>query len=292
MFTYRIPGTRIDINYILVFVLFFFIIYGKAGTFFVCFVFVFLHESAHYFVSVILKYEIEKMELNMWGGVLQLRNYVIKPSHEMLILISGPLLNISIALILNILPEYTHNNFIKEIIVVNATLGIFNLLPVAPLDGGKIIRLYLTYFWGYGKSIKIALFFSKLFSLFLFITGIYLIQYDILNMVICFVAVNIYISSKKESQFVLYKIIRYMDIIDRQRSAEKIVVCKMNKKIKYAVDTLTPAKKRIFTIVNDKGKYKGQLSESDVIKGIFEHGIYSDFQKILELKKNKKETKL
>ncbi len=288
MFTFKIPKTRIELNYILVFVLIFFIFYGKAGTFFVCFLFVFLHEMTHYYISVFLKYEVEKMELNVWGGVLQLKNYVIKPSHEMLILISGPLLNITIALILNILPEYTQNSLIKEAILVNAVLGIFNLLPVTPLDGGKIIRLYLTYFLGYGKSIKITLLFSKIFSLFLFILGIYLTQYDILNMVICLVAVNVYISSKKESQFVLYKIIRYMDIIDRQKSPNKIVVCKINNKIKYALDTLTPAKKRIFTIVSEKGKYKGQLTEADILKGIFKYGIYSDFSKILELKKQKK----
>ncbi len=290
MFTFKIPKTKIELNYVLVFVLIIFILYGNASTFFVCFLFVFLHELSHYFTALLLGCEIERMELNLWGGVLHLKNYVIKPSHEMLILIAGPSSNLLFALIFNILPKYTQTNFIKEIILFNAVLGLFNLMPIVPLDGGKIIRLYLTYFLGYGKAIKITLFFSKIFSIFLLISGIYLLQYDILNMVICFVALNIYISSKRESNFVLYKIMRYMDIIDRQMLSNRIVVYKSNKKIKHALDSFIPSKKRIFTIVNDKGKYRGQLSESDLLNGILKYGIYSDFKKILELKKsNKKE---
>lgn len=289
MFTFKIPRTKIELNYILVFVLIIFILYGKASTFFVCFLFVFLHELAHYFTAVLFGYKIDKMELNLWGGVLHLNNYVIKPSHEMLILIAGPSLNLLFALLFNFSPKYIQTSFVKEIIVLNAVLGIFNLLPIVPLDGGKIIRLYLTYFLGYGKAIKATLLFSKIFSIILFISGIYLLQYDILNMIMCFVAMNIYISSKKESHFILYKIIRYMDIIDKQMPSNKIVVYKSTKKIKHAVDSFVPSKKRIFTIVNDKGKYKGQLSESDLLNGIFEYGIYSDFKKILELKKSKKE---
>lgn len=283
MFTFKIPNTKIEINYIILFVGIIFFINGKIAFYLMGFFFVFLHEISHYLMVVMLNHEIERMEFNIWGGVLHLKDYVIKPSYEILVLIIGPTLNLLIALLFYVFWGSSESEMINEVIYINTVLGIFNLIPIAPLDGGKIIRLYLSYFLGYGKAIKITLFFSKIFSIILFIFGIYLLQYDILNMILCFVAINIYISSNKESQFVLYKIIRYMDITDQERPS-KYVVCKMNHKIKNAVDTFNPSNKRIFTIVNEKGKYRGQLSEVDLLKGILKYGIYSDFKKILELK--------
>lgn len=287
MFTFKIPKTKIELNYSLWIVLLIFIIYGELSTFFVCFLSVFLHELSHYFAAILFHYKIDRMELNIWGGVLNLYSYVIKPSHEIVILIAGPLSNLLIALIFIIISQYIEVDIIKDIIFANTVLGAFNLIPITPLDGGKIIRLYLAYFFGYGKAIKIALVFSKIFSIILFIFGIYLLQYDILNGIICFVAINIYVSSKKESHFILYKIIRYMDDMDKKLS-NKIVVYKSNKKIKHAVDSFNPLKNRIFTVVNEKGKYRGQLSESDLLQGILDYGIYSDFESLLE---NKRKTK-
>ncbi|MCG8483533.1 MAG: hypothetical protein MJA31_09520 [Clostridia bacterium] len=228
------------------------------------------------------------MELNLWGGVLNMQDYVLKPSHEIVILISGPLVNLLNALAFNFLYQYFSHPLIKEIVFVNTVLGTFNLMPISPLDGGKIIRLYLSYFIGYGKAIKISLIFSKIFSIMLFLMGVYLLQYDILYITMCCVAINIFISSQRESHFVLYKIIRFMEQPDHQASS-KIVVYKSNKKVKHAVDTYNPSKKRLFTVVNEKGKYKGQLSETDILKGIFEHGIYADFTKLLEIKRASKE---
>ncbi len=288
MFTLKIPKTKLEINYVIFFVLIISIIMGELSTFLICFIFVLLHEWTHYIVAVLFHYKIDKMELNLWGGVLNMQDYVLKPSHEIVILISGPLLNLFFALAFNFLYQYFSHPLIKEIVFVNTVLGTFNLMPISPLDGGKIIRLYLSYFIGYGKAIKISLIFSKIFSIMLFLMGVYLLQYDILYITMCCVAINIFISSQRESHFVLYKIIRFMEQPDHQASS-KIVVYKSNKKVKHAVDTYNPSKKRLFTVVNEKGKYKGQLSETDILKGIFEHGIYADFTKLLEIKRASKE---
>lgn len=287
MLTYKIPKTKLEINYVIFVILIISILMGQLSTFLICFTFVLLHEYTHYIVAVLYGYKIDKMELNLWGGVLNMEDYVLKPSHEIVILISGPLFNLFNALAFNILYQYFNNPLIKEIVYVNTVLGVFNLIPISPLDGGKIIRLYLSYFMGYGKAIKISLFFSKISSIMLFFIGIYLLQYDILYITMCFVAFNIFISSQRESHFVLYKIIRYMEQINH-KATSKIVVFKSNKKVKHAVDTYNPSKERVFTIVNDKGKYKGQLTESDILKGVFEHGIYADFKKLLEIKRASK----
>lgn len=68
---------------------------------------------------------------------------------QALISLAGPLANISLATILGIIIRITHNPFsfvstlfvtlFSPLIILNVALAIFNLLPLHPLDGGKIL---------------------------------------------------------------------------------------------------------------------------------------------------------
>ena len=48
-----------------------------------------------------------------------------------------------------------------------------------------------------------------------------------------------------------------------------------------------PMQNRMFTIVNDRGKYRGQLTETELLDGIYHCGIYADFEKLLNYKRMK-----
>lgn len=84
-----------------------------------------------------------------WGKAAPYDPYNLKsPIRDTaLIAVAGPTTNLLIAALISILSRFVGSNvfylFAQYLIIVNLALAIFNLLPVYPLDGGKIMRALL-----------------------------------------------------------------------------------------------------------------------------------------------------
>ena len=108
-------------------------------------------------MAKILNVEVKKIYLYPLGGIskffLPLNSSFLK---EFLILIAGPISQeIAKILLLFLLPKE------KEIILMyHYGILLFNLLPVYPLDGGKLIHLIFSVFLPYRKSFQISIFIS------------------------------------------------------------------------------------------------------------------------------------
>jgi CBS domain-containing protein len=80
-----------------------------------------------------------------------------KPKAELIIAIAGPIVNFVIAAIIFALTPELHNSnsetlltssdsFIVELFKTNIFIGLFNLIPAIPMDGGRILRSLLAIF--------------------------------------------------------------------------------------------------------------------------------------------------
>ena len=99
-----------------------------------------LHELAHAEVSVRLGYTLDRFVLMPYGAALKGNFEGVRPKDEILIAIAGPLFNAAIAVICTALwwlmpVAYA---FTDRLVAANIFTAIFNLLPVFPLDGGRI----------------------------------------------------------------------------------------------------------------------------------------------------------
>jgi Zn-dependent protease len=109
------------------------------------------HEFAHAVVARRYGLPISDITLFIFGGVAELKGEPKEPRHEFFVAIAGPIasLGIGVALLLIylLMPAGAGGNALKVIIgyvaVINLLLGIFNLLPGFPLDGGRILRALL-----------------------------------------------------------------------------------------------------------------------------------------------------
>ena len=110
-------------------------------------------------MAYIFKIEIKEIYIYPLGGISKLKiDLNINPIKEFLILIMGPLFQLLGSFILIRIMPYN-----KEIInIYNYGILGFNLLPIYPLDGGKLLKIVLDNFITYKNSFKLTIIISYL----------------------------------------------------------------------------------------------------------------------------------
>lgn len=123
------------------------------------FVSLLLHELSHSVVAIRHKLPISSITLFIFGGVAHMEKEPDDPSTEFKMAIAGPLCSFGLALIFYVLTQTLHNlNFpcpyvavCNYLFILNLVIGIFNLVPAFPLDGGRVFRAGL---WGAIKDLR------------------------------------------------------------------------------------------------------------------------------------------
>jgi len=115
---------------------------------FVLFGSVLLHELGHSLVA--RRFGIQVVDITFWplGGMARMSEMPEDPKVEGLVAIAGPAVNFALALAalpLAVLFAGTGSAaapFLSTFIGMNLLLGLFNLLPAFPMDGGRILRAF------------------------------------------------------------------------------------------------------------------------------------------------------
>ena len=115
-----------------------------------------VHELAHSWVAIRYKIPVSRITLFIFGGVSQIAGEPPNASAEFLIAVVGPLTSFALAalfylsepLLVNVAPALA---VAKYLALINGMLGLFNLIPGFPLDGGRVFRAIV---WGVSKNFR------------------------------------------------------------------------------------------------------------------------------------------
>lgn len=121
--------------------------------------FAFLHELGHLFAGVILGFKPKSLRINPLGLSI---SFLVKTEDynrrvfrgnilavkKLLIAISGPMVNFILVLIFSNFNVEFFDIDQELLIYSNVLIGLFNLIPIYPLDGGRILKNILYIFTG------------------------------------------------------------------------------------------------------------------------------------------------
>jgi len=113
------------------------------------------HELAHSFVAIRKGIPVRAITLFIFGGMAEITKEPQRPRDEFLIAIAGPAVSAALGLLFRVLylavpdPAQPIAALAYWLSWINFSLGVFNLIPGFPLDGGRVLRAIL---WGFTGS--------------------------------------------------------------------------------------------------------------------------------------------
>ena len=150
---------RIDLKIFIFLILFYFT--KQIELYAIMLIFAVIHELGHLIVGILLKMKPEKIEIMPFGLSIAFKintidyNKKIKRGNlleikKIIVALAGPITNVIICII-----AYNINiQMIQKVMIIysNLLIAIFNLLPIYPLDGGRILKGILAINFGKRKS--------------------------------------------------------------------------------------------------------------------------------------------
>jgi Zn-dependent protease len=163
--------------------------------FFACVV---LHELGHSLTAMRYGVRVPRILLMPIGGMAEFDRIPRKPSAELLITAAGPAVNFVLVAILlplvwtdlwseQAVPRYGIETTLIELTFGNLLMGTFNLLPIFPMDGGRILRAALARKMDYLKATRRALLVARIVAPVLALGAVYFLQWYLLAALFIFI---------------------------------------------------------------------------------------------------------
>lgn len=171
---------------------------------------VLFHELGHYTMASLFKWRIRSIMLWVFGGVMDTDEHGSRPiREEALVTIAGPFQHIIIYIILFFL---THVDMVPVSILelayyYNTAILMFNLLPIWPLDGGKLLFLFFSAHVPYKKAYHSIIIFSMAMSILLLILQFLIFPFTLSTYLIM---VFLFMENRSEWKQRYYVFIRFL----------------------------------------------------------------------------------
>lgn len=205
-----------------------------------------VHELGHIIGALIFKWNIEKVILLPFGGITIFNEKIDKSlKEEFIIAILGPLFQIIFFFFFK--DNYTFNLYNKIILI-------FNLIPIVPLDGSKILNVMLNKYISFKKSHLITIYISLVIVLF-FLIIIFKYNFNLITLLILFFILKEVLIDFKKHKYYINKFL-----------LEKYLY-KTNYKNKKIIKNVNQMKKQTNHIIKYKNKY---YFECDVLTKMFD----------------------
>ena len=236
-----------------------------------------LHEFGHALAARRYDIQTQKIVLLPIGGVAMLEKMPENPRHELVVALAGPAVNLAIAGILiaylllsgqelpfHLLKDFSqidlNKDFLSYLLLVNGLLFLFNLAPAFPMDGGRVLRAFLSMRYDRATATNIAAKIGQFLAIALVFMGF------MGNIWFIFIGLFIYLGASGEANYEaqrsLLSNLTVKDVLMHQYTPLHAW-----ETIGRAVEILLDGQEKEF-IVTEDNQIIGTISRDDIIKGL------------------------
>ena len=237
------PKHKVKISPSFLLLFFWFVFFKDIFSFLIFITVVLSHEYGHFIVAKKLGYKLKAFVLAPYGAKLSYEERFFDSKDEILIALAGPLMNIFLSVFLISFWWITPNiySFTIDFVRQSLLLGLFNLLPCYPLDGGRVFIGILSQNIERKRAVKIIYILNYCFSFLLFLCFI----------ISCFINFN--------PTFCLCSVFLLLGVFDSKYESKYQAMLFMNKEIKNF-------SKPLIFVINDDVTIKQLLKHIEINK--------------------------
>ena len=237
-----------------------------------------LHEFGH--ITVARQFGIETPEVILLpiGGLAKLKRIPTDPKQELAIAVAGPAVNFVLfailLLILGRMPSWDaflllqegEIRFVEQLAIFNLAVGLFNLLPAFPMDGGRILRALLAMVLPHHRATQISTRIGHMLAIAMGLIGLM-----IGNVILVAIAVFIFLAASSEAQL---EKVRHavggtpVGHVMVTGQAQLMV----SDPIQRAADAILHSDNEEFPVLNADGSLAGFLLRPDILESMGQSG--------------------
>ncbi len=294
MKVFSFEGISVKFHWVFILLLFMLSLYGYLAETLILFGLVFAHEISHVLAARAHGLEVGDVELFPFGGVARIEDVLeLDPQVESNVALAGPLFNFALAALAVI--AYANVPFLQQheaflfFIRCNLVLGLFNLLPALPLDGGRILRARLAGTLGFQQATELAIRISHLMAFILLALAVFLFFHEHYHITLFAASFFLFYAASKERTVAMYSFIRSLGRKKKIFFEQGVIplatlMALEDTPLKEVLRRFAMKKYHRIIVVSRDGRVLGETLENEVIDTILCNGIYATMQSVLQRK--------
>lgn len=275
----RVRGAEIRVHPLLIVVAAGACVLGRLDELLQAFAALTLHEACHAITARAFGCRIRSIDIMPFGGVARLDRREMTLQAEWSVAIAGPVASFVIAglvaLFCNASP-YTAAR-LESFLRFNLTLGVINLLPALPLDGGRVAKCLLQERLGLSLSVRITAWSGVAFGALMLLGFTAAVLYRVYNLTLPVMGVFLLLAAVRELRGLpeqrLYALGKRGEELMRGDGVRvQMFAAHASMRASEALSLLRENRFNVLRIVDDEMRTLGELDETALLCGMARHG--------------------